>query len=44
MERYNLKEGYIITKDSEKTINLEGKTIQIKPIISWLLNDRIGPK
>ncbi len=44
MERYNLKDGYIITKDSEKTINLEGKTIQIKPIISWLLNDRIGPK
>jgi len=37
MERYDLKEGYIITKDTEKTINLEGRTIKIKPIITWLL-------
>jgi uncharacterized protein len=37
MEMYNLKEGYIITKDAEKTINLEGRTIHIKPIIPWLL-------
>jgi len=37
MERYNLKEGYIITKDTERTINLEGRTVHIKPIIAWLL-------
>ena len=37
MEKYNLKEGYIITKDTEKTINLEGRIIHIKPIITWLL-------
>jgi hypothetical protein len=29
VERYALNEGYIITKDTEKTINLEGKTIHI---------------
>ena len=37
MEKYNLKKGYIITKDTEKTINLEGRIIHIKPIITWLL-------
>lgn len=37
MEKYNLKEGYIITKDTEKTINLKGRIIHIKPIITWLL-------
>jgi len=37
MEKYNLKEGYIITKDTEKTINLEGRIVYIKPIITWLL-------
>ena len=37
MERFDLKEGYIITKDTEKTIDLEGRAIQVKPIITWLL-------
>jgi predicted AAA+ superfamily ATPase len=37
MEKHNLKEGYIITKDTEKTINLEGRVIHIKPIITWLM-------
>lgn len=37
METYNLKTGYIITKDVEKTINLKDKTIYIKPITTWLL-------
>ena len=37
MERYDLKEGYIITKDMEKTINLEGRTVYVKPIITWLI-------
>lgn len=37
MEMYDLKTGYIITKDVEKTINLEDKTIYIKPITTWLL-------
>ncbi len=37
MERFDLKEGYIITKDMEKTIDLEGRAIQVKPIIAWLL-------
>jgi predicted AAA+ superfamily ATPase len=37
MEMYNLKTGYIITKDVEKTINFEDKTISIKPITTWLL-------
>ncbi len=37
MERYDLKEGYIITKDTEKTINLEGRTVYVKPVITWLL-------
>lgn len=37
MERHKLEEGYIITKNTEKTINLEGRTIHIKPITTWLL-------
>ena len=37
MERYDLKEGYIITKDTEKTIDLEGRTVYVKPVITWLL-------
>ncbi|HWR24941.1 MAG TPA: ATP-binding protein [Methanosarcina sp.] len=37
MEKFDLKEGYIITRDTEKTINLEGREIRVKPIISWLL-------
>jgi predicted AAA+ superfamily ATPase len=37
MEKFDLKEGYIITRDTDKIINLEGKKIRVKPIISWLM-------
>lgn len=37
MEKHSLKEGYIITKDMEKTVEREGRTIHVIPIIKWLL-------
>ena len=38
INKYNLKEGTIITKNHEETITIEGKKIHIKPLWKFLLD------
>ncbi|MEK6848433.1 MAG: ATP-binding protein [Nanoarchaeota archaeon] len=39
MEKFNLKEGLILTKNQEEEIKSEGKKIVIKPVWKWLLQE-----
>jgi len=37
LENFDLEKGLILTEDSQETIEKEGKTIEIKPVWYWLL-------
>ena len=37
MQKYNLKDGIILTYDKEGEENINGKKIIIKPVWKWLL-------
>ena len=37
LENFDLKKGLILTEDSQETLEKEGKTIEIKPVWHWLL-------
>ena len=37
MERYKLKEGFLLTKDQEEELKIREKKIFIKPVWKWLL-------
>ena len=39
LERYNLKKGYIITRQQEEKIKVKNKIIEIIPIWKWLLSN-----
>ena len=39
MEKYNLKQGLILTDDLEDEIKINNKKIAIKPVYEWLLGD-----
>ncbi|MDD4484781.1 MAG: ATP-binding protein [Methanoregula sp.] len=38
MEKFGLKTGMILTYDQEDELNVEGKTIVLKPVWKWLLD------
>jgi hypothetical protein len=38
MDKYKLKNGYILTKEKESELTLEGKHISIMPLWKWLLS------
>ena len=35
---FNFTHGYLLTKDHEETLTIEGKKITILPLWKWLLN------
>ena len=37
MDKFKLKEGFILTYDQEEEINLKGKKVIVKPVWKWLL-------
>ena len=39
MEKFNLNEGLILTLEQAKTITIDSKTIHVKPVWQWLLNN-----
>jgi predicted AAA+ superfamily ATPase len=39
LENFNLEEGLILTEDSQDTIKKDGKTVKIKPVWYWLLEE-----
>lgn len=39
MDKYNLSNGLILTSDDEDEIKIENKTITVKPIWKWLLEE-----
>jgi predicted AAA+ superfamily ATPase len=39
LDKFNLKEGLILTNSFENKIKLEDKTINIKPVWKWLLEE-----
>ena len=40
MKKFKLKEGFIITLDEERDIEVEGKKIKVAPVWKWLLKER----
>lgn len=42
MQTYNLASGLILTFDQKDNIEVEGKTIYIKPVWKWLLKEDVG--
>ncbi len=42
LEEFNLKEGFILTNNQEKTIKIKGKNIKILPVWKWLLENNIS--
>ncbi|OIO16500.1 hypothetical protein COV56_03400 [Candidatus Kuenenbacteria bacterium CG11_big_fil_rev_8_21_14_0_20_37_9] len=41
MGQFGLQRGLILTQDSEEEIKVGQKTITVKPVYHWLLEDRI---
>lgn len=39
MSEHKLKTGFILTEDEEETMKEDGKTIYVKPVYKWLLED-----
>ncbi len=44
MNAYKLKEGLIITEGEKESIKRDGKTIHVKPVYEWLLNEDLSQK
>ena len=44
MNKFKLKEGFIITLDEERDIKIKGKKIHILPVWKWLLENQKGIK
>lgn len=40
MERFGLKKGLILTRDESQVIKKKGKSITIKPVYQWLLEEK----
>ena len=41
MKKYNLKQGYILTLEEEKTITKSKKKIFVMPVWKWLLDTNV---
>lgn len=37
MEKFKVKEGFVITENQEQNMKIEGKTVRLIPLWKWLL-------